>query len=208
MALVTTSLVTPGVINPWTAPGDLTRSSMPFAECVFAGSDTVPALINNDESQFNWQCNFPRNFVYRITQIVFNCFSSTKIAGGGLTHQEGGVRAIISSDVPGFTDYSFSLYAPDQFINDTSFQEAYAIAAAGVTNDNLRPYHLGGLAGDKQPPRTLIDASTAAARVLFTLMNVSTDDTDAVLIQVRMTCDVFTIEQSHHAYLHHNIPVI
>lgn len=207
MALVTTSLVTPGIIDTWGSPGDLTRTSMPFGECVWAGSDTVPALINNDESQFNWTCNFPRNYVYRITDVVFNCFSDTKVAGGGLTHQEGGVRAILSSDKPGFTDYSFLLYATDQFINDTSFQEAVAIAAAGVSNDNLRPYHLGGLNGLSKPPRTLIDASTAAARVFFTLMNVSTDDTDEVFIQVRMTADMFTVEQAQHAWVHHQIPV-
>lgn len=206
MALVTTSLVLTGVLDLWKVPNNITESWIPRGEVVFAGSDVVAAKDAANESEILLQCNFPQSYVYRIQSIDYNVFSSTR-AAGGLADLQGGVRVLVSSDALGFTDFSFSMHSANAFESDGLANPMYSFAASGVTNDNIRPYYPRATNASSEYPDTLIDASSDAARLLFALMDISSDATAALLMQYRVTALAYDIEQVRNWQVHSPMPV-
>ncbi len=204
MATVTTSSVDNGQLRNWNVPGAsrLRNSIIPRGEVVFAGSDTIPALDALDESNFTLQCNFPRNFWYRLVpEIWVNTFAAS--GTGGVADPNGAMRVILSSDALGFTDFTFLLHNEDFFVNDAGAFELSGIGVTGVANRVVRPFKpLSGV------PSDLIDAQSDAARLFLNWVDVSTDDTAAILVQWRIRALQYDADQVREYPVHTPQPVI
>ncbi len=188
MALVTTSIVSGYDYANWNVleGGFQPEDSIPRAEILFTGTDTIPAKILTNESLWTLTCNLPRNFVYRCVEMRLWCTADT------------------TGDLDDFQESMFGLITPDPapawsfLVTAESAAFEYRDAA---TKDVLRYYKN---ASSIEAPIIAEDDSS----IYMTWFDNSTDATASVVTNWRIRVLQYDIQQYHHYPVHHPIPTI
>lgn len=166
MALVTTASVDNGNLRTWDTPGGpIGNNNSPVGEVVFQGSEVIPAIGVGDTGLWTLQCNFPRNFVYRIVEYR-NWMVGPSAAD--MNDTQDAWTAIISSDAPDFDDFYIMIASESFWLNATPGETTLIsfVPNASVTNDLMKIYSVRG-----GPPEAPIDANSGAARIFQRAVN-------------------------------------
>lgn len=194
MAVVTIASTDNGEIRTWDLPAPL--EGEPRGEVVFQGTDAITAKSATDTTNFTLQCNFPRNFVYRVVEASLTAFGT---ADSVFADFEDFMRCIVSSDAPDFDDFSAVFHNVALPLTSSAGQHSFQHSLV-VTNDFMTQFllttPLDGVA---------IDANSAAARLFINWVDPSADSTTAVNIFWRIRALQYSVEQFNN-YAMHNAP--
>jgi len=200
MATVSTSSSDNGQVSTWSIPpGSTPPGQVSRGEVVFQGSDQIPAVGAGDDSLFMLQCNFPRNFIYRVVEwrawVVGN-------SEGALEGPEQALTLIVSSDAPDFNDF-YALAPMTSWFDGAAGAPVSNLnyVPSAATNDRMSFFKLS------QPIDTFIDSNAGAARLFHRWVN-PTASTSAFTIYWRIRALMYDVEQLRKYSVHTPTPVI
>ena len=193
MAVVNIAATDNGDLRTWDLPQPL--EGQPRGEVVFQGTDVITAKSATDTTSFTLQCNFPRNFVYRVVEASINAFGPDN---GVFADFEDAMRCIVSSDAPDFDDFSAvffnEMHALD--VNVASFQHSLV-----ATNDFMAQFLL-----TKPIDGAVIDSNAGAARLFVSWVDASADSTAALNIFWRIRALQYDVAQYNNYAMHNALP--
>lgn len=198
MVDVTTATVSNGALRSWATVPRPEVSSVPRGEVLFEGSQAIPVQQAVDESLWTLQCNFPRNFIYRIAECRI---WATANGEQPFINFQPGIACLVSTDDPAEVDWFFML--SNRVWEATSGdQRSFDFTFLSGAVDNMT-FFLPEGAIDAP-----ISAAQDAARLFFRWADVTTTTTGAVTASFRVRCLMYDIDQASAWPMHTPLPTI
>ncbi len=206
MAVISTATTDNGVLTTWDSLGGGGRpilgvEAIPFGEVIFSGTATIPLLLAANTGEWTLQCNFPRNFVYRLIDHRIVVAGDT---AADFADAESAMAVSVISDKAGVSSvvsYRYELKGDTYAITGPDVEESFFFTGTPGSTDRLRFFQPPYLPGE------LIDASDAARLFGRWANRHVAGDTAAFSATWRIRAHAFTVEQLRTFPVHTSTPI-
>lgn len=168
---------------------------MPRGEILFAGTQVIPAKINTDESLWTLQCNFPRNWVFRIVELRIWATMDDMAAASDWAN---GMSCLVSSDED--SDWMFPIQNVSHRFTGTDMALKFTFISV---SPSFIEFFMPDLAVDA-PIRT----GQGSARLFIRWVDNSGDSTVAVTTFFRIRALMYDVDQDLSWAMHTPVPII
>ncbi len=201
MADITTATVSNGDLKTWDIPPLALQSIVPRGEVLFQGSQVIPAKLAADQSLWTLQCNFPRNFVYRLVEVRFWAVTDDSTVYDSFSTS---ITGLVSTDAPDEDAWYFM--CPGQ--TGTSLNALSAVFNIITFLFSSAAQSFIGFYRPVEPVNAPIDVGSGAGRLFFRWADITNDATDPVTVFFRIRALMYTVEQARSWQMHTPSPVI
>lgn len=194
MAEVVTATTGEGKVSLWETVPRPEFSAIPRGEITFQGNELIPAKAAVDQSMWTLQCNFPRNWVFRLVEYrIWVLSEATDV------DWDTAMSCLVSSDAADEDDWFFGIYATKALIGTSPYVNFQFVPADPTFISFYAP--LG-------PIDAAINSGEGSARLFQRWVDFTSDTTVAMNAFFRIRALMYDVDQARLWPMHSPVPTI